>query len=143
MREVRRRFPFLPSSASSARHDLSSWFVDGGSPDEAGLYSAALVLSELVTNAVLHAAPLPGDEIEVRWGLTGGDLEIHVTDGGGVQRPRLVDAGWLAVRGRGLSIVDALAVAWWVSEAGPRRTVHARLSVDWAPSLPAQETPSE
>ncbi|MFD3519205.1 ATP-binding protein [Streptomyces sp. NPDC058653] len=81
--------------------------------------SAVLVLSELVTNAVLHARVPAGREIETRFLPTGfpvpDGLRIEVHDASALRPYRRKDDPD-ACDGRGLPIVDALADAWGVSE---------------------------
>ena len=83
---------------------------------------ARLVVSELVTNAVLHART----PIEVQVLVGTGMLRIEVTDSG-LDRPRLWaehDGG-----GRGLPIVEAVASGWGVVDQGSRKTVWCELAV--------------
>ncbi|MEU3610061.1 ATP-binding protein [Streptomyces sp. NPDC035033] len=85
--------------------------------------TAALVVSELVTNAVLHTAS--GRIVcELREGATA--LRIAVRDEGGPAGPRIRDCG-AEERGRGLLIVDALCAAW-----GAERTGHGTAQTVWA-----------
>ncbi|MFF6903920.1 ATP-binding protein [Streptomyces hydrogenans] len=85
--------------------------------------TAELLLTELVTNAFLHAdAPTVG----VRVYRQGDLLMIEVNDGtpqGPLPRP----AGLLSEHGRGLAIVDFLAHSWGVSE--DRTTTWCSLSL--------------
>jgi len=71
----------------------------------------ALVTSELVTNAVVHA----GTDLEVRVSCEGRATCIEVLDGSRAypekSRPRPCDTG-----GRGLVLVDALVDEWGVVE---------------------------
>ncbi|MEV0775582.1 ATP-binding protein [Streptomyces sp. NPDC050433] len=80
---------------------------------------AILVLSELVTNAVVHARVPAGREIETRFLPTGrpvpDGLRIEVHDASD-RRPH-VRTGYLdTCDGRGLVIVNTLADAWGVSD---------------------------
>jgi two-component sensor histidine kinase len=91
---------------------------------------AALLVSELVSNAVRYAKPLPGDVLRVAWDLVGSHLLLKVTDGGGMDAPHRQDAGPRDTRGRGLAIVEAVAVRWGVERVdGNRSTVWAELPV--------------
>lgn len=66
-----------------------------------------LLVSELVTNAVIHAA----SDAEIAVVLTPTALRVEVADrGGGAAIPR--DAGELETSGRGMAIVDAMATSW-------------------------------
>lgn len=80
---------------------LQQWrFVDP-------LGTVSLLVSELVTNAVLHA----GSEVEVAIQLHSGRVRVDVADGSaaGMHRRGPSDAG---VSGRGIALVEALSDAW-------------------------------
>ncbi|WP_229916527.1 ATP-binding protein [Streptomyces hydrogenans] len=85
--------------------------------------TAALVVSELVTNAVLHTAS-SRIVCELRQGADA--LRIAVRDEGGPAGPRIRDCG-ADERGRGLLIVDALCASW-----GAERTGHGTAQIVWA-----------
>jgi two-component sensor histidine kinase len=75
---------------------------------------AALCLSELVTNAILHSrSSEPGGQFTVRVQLAGRDLRVEVADGGG---PWLWTAYPDEQHGRGLLIVGSLAGSWGQSD---------------------------
>ncbi len=90
---------------------------------------ALLVLSELLTNAVVHGRVSPGREIETRFRLEAGALRIRVDD---------ACKRWPSVGpqsdegGRGLPLVAALSTSWGVSNrVGVGKSV-------WAvPAVPA------
>jgi anti-sigma regulatory factor (Ser/Thr protein kinase) len=125
------------ASAGRVRRRLVEDLARLGLPDEL-VEDAAVVLSEMVGNAVRFAEPLPGNVLLVRWGLVQGRLLLRVTDGGGRDQPRLRDAGPSDTRGRGLAIVDALSAAWGVKRSwsglGRSRTVWAALPTRQAES---------
>lgn len=107
--------------------------------DEDMVAEVAVVLSELVANAVRHARPLHDGTVRVRWQLTGGDVHLQVTDGctDGARaplRPDTTEPGEthdLRTGGRGLRIVAGLADAWGSSrDAAGRCTVWAMLDGD-------------
>jgi hypothetical protein len=79
---------------------------------------ASLLVSELVTNAVLHA----GTPLDVVLRLGADRLRVEVRDGS----PRLPERKHYATTastGRGLLLVEALAAAWGVEEAGGGKVV--------------------
>lgn len=83
----------------------------------AGIYGtevsdAALVVSELLSNALRHAAPLPGDKVRVGWRFDAGSLRVSVSDGGAQTRPELGQPTQFATGGRGLRIVERLSRCW-------------------------------
>lgn len=113
--------------------------------DDALITDAALVVSELVGNAVRHGHPLPGGRIKVSWRLERGHLRIAVTDGGtgpdGCERPAL--PGPWEPGGRGLAIVDAVCGQWGVNRAPGATTVWARLPVTAVSSAALRAAPGE
>lgn len=121
-----------PASAGEVRRQLGADLTDAGiAPAVIG--DAALVLSELVGNAVRYGRPLPGGVLEVSWSLDGDSLWLRVSDGGGPSVPVRHQAGPEDVRGRGLAIVAALARDWGVEQShngtGPMSTVWVELPV--------------
>ena len=83
------------------------------------------MVSELVANSVRHAQPLPGGDLLVSWQVDERGLVVSVTDGGSGTRPRTVHAPSSALAGRGMAIVESLAVTWWSDRKQARSTVHA------------------
>jgi anti-sigma regulatory factor (Ser/Thr protein kinase) len=125
---VTMRVPFAASSVAVARQSLKSWLTDSGCSRET-IDDARLVMSELVGNSVRHAQPLPDGTILVAWGLERRGLQLTVTDGGSGTRPRKVHAGSSALAGRGMAIVDTIALTWWSEKNRSRSTVHAILGM--------------
>ena len=119
--------------------------VLAGRADDGSVEIARLLVSELVTNAVVHAA----SAVEV---------EVGVDDAGVVVRVRDADTGPLVSRagggteldegGRGFMLVDRLAHTWGTEHSGGRKTVWFRVGPDEdAPvepvSLPAADPDAE
>ena len=121
-----------PASAGEVRRRLGADLAEAGMP-AAVVGDAALVVSELVGNAVRYGRPLPGDVLEVSWSLDEDCLRLRVSDGGGPSVPMRHEAGPEDVRGRGLAIVAALARDWGVEQisngTGPPSTVWVELPV--------------
>lgn len=88
---------------------------------------AILVLSELVSNAIRHAHPLPDGQVLVSWSLQGGTVEIAISDGGSPTRPHQVRRSMSALGGRGLAIVQHLSSGWGVRSDEQETTVWAVL----------------
>jgi anti-sigma regulatory factor (Ser/Thr protein kinase) len=105
--------PYAASSVGVARRRLI------GDLAAAGVYEttacdAGLVLSELISNALRHATPLPGSVVKVSWELGDDCLELAVSDGGGPTVPMVSKPAANALGGRGLGIVDRLSLRWGV-----------------------------
>jgi len=95
---------YLPSprAPAAARHDLSAFLVEVGHQELASI--ATLLVSELVTNSLLHAS----GAVTLRATCDRRRLHADVRDqGGGTPAARDPDTS-----GRGLRIVDALASRW-------------------------------
>jgi two-component sensor histidine kinase len=98
---------------------------------EAAACDASLILSELISNALRHASPLPGGMVKVSWRLSGDCVEIAVGDGGGPTAPVVNRPAAGSLGGRGLGIVDRLSLRWGVYSRpdGGETTVWAELAL--------------
>lgn len=114
--EARLALDPVPGSAAAARRfvaeTLGAWgcdmLVDTG----------RLLVSELVTNAILHARTAL--TLVVRLRRTGIRVEVHDAGDGA---PVLRDYGDDAMTGRGLALVDELAGSWGVERHGGGKAV--------------------
>jgi anti-sigma regulatory factor (Ser/Thr protein kinase) len=77
---------------------------------------AELLLTELVTNAVLHTGMRPTEAIDVRIGSDGDVFRVEVWDRGPGFDPDTDPMPTRATGGWGLRIVDELADRWGVDE---------------------------
>lgn len=116
--------PFAPSSVAVARRALAE-DLDGRGVPHPVVDDALLVLSELLSNALRHARPLPSGRVRVRWAVTRNGVEIEVTDGGAPTSPLPRPPSPTATGGRGLGIVGELTRDWGVHQDGGRTTVWA------------------
>ncbi|MGW7368050.1 ATP-binding protein [Streptomyces sp. NPDC054841] len=118
-----RRWTRHPRSVGLARAELQQALLTWGLAVIED--SALLVLSELVTNAVVHARVPRGRQIETRYEREPKGVRIEVHDASDAQpslRSPTIDSG----RGRGLTLVDAVADEWAVSKRnGPGKVVWA------------------
>ncbi|MET8170592.1 ATP-binding protein [Streptomyces sp. NPDC005329] len=112
------RLPRHPASVGLARRRVRDHLADWGhGPDDPALADAVLVVSELATNVVRHG-PLLEREFEVAVTALGdGSCLIEVSDEGRLE-PRLRLVGESEEHGRGLHLVEHLAVAWGVWSRG-------------------------
>jgi anti-sigma regulatory factor (Ser/Thr protein kinase) len=83
---------------------------------------AALIVTELATNAVVHAR----SDFTVAIASSGGAVRIEVRDGSR-HTPTTREPSSRTTGGRGLSIIDALASAWGVLRAGDGKVVWVQL----------------
>lgn len=122
--------PYTASSVGVARRRLLGDLADAG-VHEATACDASLILSELISNALRHASPLPGGTVRVSWRLRGDCVEIAVGDGGGPTAPVVNRPAAGALGGRGLGIVDRLSLRWGVHtrQDGGETTVWAELAL--------------
>ncbi|KIZ15894.1 ATP-binding protein [Streptomyces natalensis] len=120
--------PHIPEAVSVVRRRMRTVLADWDlTPDLAE--DALLVISELITNAVVHALPPAALRLS-RLGVGGRSaLRVEVTDAGPVSTGRL-SAQPMDEHGRGLGIVTTLA-----AECGTR--VHETGVTRWAEFLAA------
>jgi anti-sigma regulatory factor (Ser/Thr protein kinase) len=119
--------PYAPASVAVARQRLAADL------NAAGIFAGAvgdavLVVSELLSNAIRHARPLPGSSVQVAWALDDDAVEVAVSDGGAATRPTPAQATVSSLGGRGLGIVDYLARNWGVRTDDGGLTVWAVLA---------------
>jgi anti-sigma regulatory factor (Ser/Thr protein kinase) len=120
-----------------ARHTVADQLTAVGVRQEAR-DDALLVLSELVSNAVTHAAPLPNGRITVGWSVLGDALHLEITDGGAVTSPRARSAALFSGSGRGLDIVRTICRAWGVTEGERSVTVWADVPMTGTAAAPGR-----
>lgn len=116
--------PYAPASVAVARQrlsdDLQASGIFAGVVDD-----AVLVVSELLSNALRHAHPLPSGQVRVAWNCAKGHIEVEVSDGGAATEPRAGRPALSSLGGRGLGIVEYLAERWGVRYEGDTTTVWA------------------
>jgi serine/threonine-protein kinase RsbW len=102
------------ASVAEARHRTLAWLLCRRVGQQAA-ETAVLVVSELVTNAVVHSG---SDVIRCALRLGAGLLRIEVTDqGAGRAEPAVRKPAPDDVSGRGLLLVSTVAEAWGVIPA--------------------------
>jgi two-component sensor histidine kinase len=107
-RPVRIKVPARPESVAAARRAFAE--IDGLPRRREG--DLAIIISELVTNAIRHAGLGPDDEIEIVSDFRGEGVRVTVRDGGKgfIRGARSGVGGW------GLEIVEQLADDWGVEK---------------------------
>ncbi|MGW2917598.1 ATP-binding protein [Streptomyces angustmyceticus] len=106
----------VPESVARARR----WFRKFTDPHElaCSVDDCLLMISELVTNAVLYGAAEDSWRVRVEWWRVGEALRVDVHNPGFPAQVRMRRAAGHEAHGRGLCLVDALADFW---SAGPSR----------------------
>jgi GAF domain-containing protein/anti-sigma regulatory factor (Ser/Thr protein kinase) len=108
-------------AASQARHFVQEALADWGLAALAD--DAALVVSELVTNAVLHGGP----PVEVRVKPVIGGVRIDARDGSRVSPVRPL-ASTETMTGRGIALVEAVASRWGVDQLADGKAVWCEIT---------------
>lgn len=117
--------PHEVSAVADARRRLAT-YLKRLRVAETARDDAQLVLSELLSNAIRYAPPLPAGEVRAAWWIDKAGIHVEVTDGCGDTEPqRISDAHPESIGGRGLAIVDVLTSSWDVRTTTSHRTVHA------------------
>jgi anti-sigma regulatory factor (Ser/Thr protein kinase) len=118
-----------PASAAKVRRSLADDLSAHAIPQDC-VDDIVLVASELVGNAVVHAAGSDeaSDRLDISWDIEPDAVVIRVLDGSpSLPRRRSSDAR--AKHGRGLSIVAAIALDWGVRRNGSGKLVWARVPI--------------
>ncbi|MEV6578113.1 ATP-binding protein [Streptomyces sp. NPDC051582] len=121
-----RNYPPRQDSVPAARRRAAWLAVAWGLPQLAS--DAALLTSELTTNALLHGS-LRDRYLRVEVQLTEAVLRIAVTDPKGERHPEPRAAADDEQYGRGLHIVGAVAERWGAAERTVGKTVWAELGL--------------
>jgi anti-sigma regulatory factor (Ser/Thr protein kinase) len=108
------------SSPAAARAWLDGWL--DGRVSARTAYDAMLVVSELVTNSVVHSGVAAGAPVQLRADLGADILRLEVGDlGAGTDIVRIPPQDRLSAGGFGLAIVESLGARWGVVHAGGTR----------------------
>jgi anti-sigma regulatory factor (Ser/Thr protein kinase) len=117
-----------PQAASSARRFITDFCNAAGLPSEI-CQTAALLVSELVTNALLHGRTSATMEIH----RPADRLRVAVRDDNPVLPPIGDHPDLDAESGRGLTIVSVLADEWGIELVGEGKAVWFELHVPGVP----------
>jgi anti-sigma regulatory factor (Ser/Thr protein kinase) len=104
-----------PEAPSVARAAIAG-FSEEGDVGQASLAMLTLLVSEVVTNAVIHPGVDDPGDIQLRARIAGGVIRVEVTDGGDGFEPRPRDPS-RSDRGYGLYLLEKQAVRWGVNRA--------------------------
>ncbi|OSP42202.1 MULTISPECIES: SpoIIE family protein phosphatase [unclassified Streptomyces] len=109
-----------PERVSVARQQLRELLHDWSSPDQVD--SAVLLLSEMLTNVLVHTDTDALLLAEVTGGGDGRRMRVEVTDAGD-DLPHMRRPGELASSGRGLVLIELLAHTWGVDPRGRGKSI--------------------
>jgi anti-sigma regulatory factor (Ser/Thr protein kinase) len=105
-----------PQAVPAARNALTA--LDGFIAEDAR-DKLHLLVSEVLSNAVVHGSRRPTDSIAMRVGLATGTIRVQVKDRGpGLAEMPRMRRGELRAQGWGLFLVDKLADRWGVGGVG-------------------------
>lgn len=121
--EIWAEFPAEDDSPGHARRLVVSALRERGY-DDTLVDDTALVLSELASNAVLHA----GSPFSIQVRVEGSILRVAVEDANGVTAMARGN-GLIARSGRGLGLIDVLCARWGVEDSARGKVVWAELPV--------------
>ncbi|MFJ9563376.1 SpoIIE family protein phosphatase [Streptomyces fuscichromogenes] len=109
-----------PERVAEARQHVRELLHDWGSPDQVD--SAVLLVSEMLTNVLVHTDADALLLAEVSGQAPDRCLRVEVTDGGD-DLPHKRRPGELASSGRGLVLIEILADAWGVDPRGQGKSI--------------------
>lgn len=118
--------PPAPSSVSAARRFVADALVELGA--EGACDDAATLVSELATNAVLHART----PFTIAVSRIDGEVRISVRDHS-LAQPRVRDYGTGATTGRGMRLIEAMATDWGVEPEDDGKSVWFAIPQQGAP----------
>jgi len=121
-----------PSSVPAARRWVVATLEEWGLPGTG--WAAAQVISELATNSTLHAR----SDFTVRLALDGTCVRLEAEDASPVPLQARTYSP-TATTGRGLGIVDVLAVEWGVTPSRAGKTVWVLLAVESSDVVPPED----
>ena len=125
-----RTLPVAPEASGQARRDVEEM---AGPVPPSVLDDLRVVTSELVANAVTHAASTQSDEIELRITRLRTCIRVEVIDHGPGFYPSVPRPPSSRTSGWGLYLVDKLTARWGVEYDGATR-VWAEVPLLWSKS---------
>jgi anti-sigma regulatory factor (Ser/Thr protein kinase) len=123
-RRIGRMLPATAEAVSDARRAVGALVLP-----EATRRTVALLVSELVTNAIRHAEPLDGDSVKLTIETSADLVRLEVRDAGGGFAPQAREREPLSVGGQGLALIDALSEDWGIDRDSDGCTVWCEVIV--------------
>ena len=115
----------LPASAAAARRFVAETLTTWGHDD--AVDTATLLVSELVTNAILHAR----SDVDLVLTETDGHLRVEVHDAS-PEAPQVRAYDATSMTGRGLAMVQSFAARWGVKPLPAGKAVWFELPISAA-----------
>ncbi|NEB06295.1 SpoIIE family protein phosphatase [Streptomyces sp. SID13726] len=115
----------VPQAAGHARRFTRRTLRGWGVRDEA-LDTALLVVSELVTNALVHT----DGRVRLDLALVGRRLRVSVADASPRTPAKPTSIGWEATGGRGILLVEAVSAAWGTVPVSGGKQVWGEIALD-------------
>lgn len=137
MRQAERTFEGAAGSVSAARRFVSFTLEAEGADDAA--WSAVQIVSELATNAVVHAATSFTVTVIVDYGL----IRVAVTDSKPLVTATQRHFSDYTTTGRGLRLVERMSRAWGVDTTQTNKTVWCEIIRTSSDREPEDTTDSE
>ena len=120
-RRAMQAFEASPEAPRAARRFVAQTLARFGSANRG--IEAEIVVSELVSNAVIHAQT----DLTVTLALSAGAIRIEVRDQNRAP-PSARSPSALSISGRGLPLIAALASSWGVNQFGDGKVVWAQIA---------------
>jgi anti-sigma regulatory factor (Ser/Thr protein kinase) len=137
--DVSRTLRAQPQAAAEARRAIVALALP-----EPTRKSLSLVVSELVTNSILHAGLTAEDSVDLHVTNGGPRVRVSVHDPGPGFSPTEPSSDPLSVGGQGLVIADALSDSWGVENDKHGCTVWCEIAIeDETPALLDREVTSD
>jgi anti-sigma regulatory factor (Ser/Thr protein kinase) len=125
-RTINRGLATRPNASAEARREVRALPLPEGAREQ-----LALLVSELVNNALLYGGAVAESQVSLKVRLRPGRVRVEVSDSGtGFDAPAHISPDPLAVGGQGLLIVAALSDAWGVLRGPNGCTVWCEVVVD-------------
>ena len=126
--------PAVPASVAAARHAVADLLNGIDQMPVVVVEDVLLLVSELVTNAVLHA----GTYTRVSATVRPGRVVVAVGDADPHHAPFLAERGSMATNGRGVMLVNALASDWGIDLRDDWKVVWFETAYDASGTIPPE-----
>ncbi|KOV58812.1 PAS/PAC sensor protein [Streptomyces sp. NRRL WC-3618] len=109
-----------------SRRTLRTWALAGEAGLQENMDTVLLVVSELVTNALVHT----GGQVRLDLTVFNGRLRVAVADNSPRTPVRPTNIGWEATGGRGILLVEAMSAAWGTVPVSGGKQVWSEIALE-------------